>query len=150
MPLFKPLFIHHNEIVMDKDDDLNSFIPSVPSTRFRFLVIAPIFIHHNIIKKVSLSSNRNGLALQGTEYRDDSTSKRFDTHIFRNAHSMSPETPGSVVGELGGKPQLKLLDQEELDIKWNQTKQRLGEAKAGFVESYKRLEDELALAKTGL
>jgi hypothetical protein len=52
--------------------------------------------------------------------------------------------------ELGEKPQLKILDQDELDIKWNQTKQRLGEAKASFQESYKRLEDELTLVKTKL
>jgi hypothetical protein len=151
MPLFRPLFIHHNDIILDKDDDLASLIPAAPPRRLRLIYFAPIFIHNNTIKKVSPSNNRVALAVDGIAYCDNS--KVFDIQLVRNSSSANgplPKQSGGVLMELGEKPQLKILDQDELDIKWNQTKQRLGEAKASFQESYKRLEDELTLVKTKL
>jgi hypothetical protein len=152
MPLFKPLFIHHNEIFIDKNDDWKSLIPAAPRRRFRLFVITPIFIHHNTIK-VSTSNNCAGLAVEGTVYHDNNTGGVFDVHLVRSprlANDTPAKQPSGVLGELGEKPLLKELDQDELDTKWNQTRQRLGQAKASFEESYKRLEDELVLAKTEL
>jgi hypothetical protein len=140
MCLFAPHFLHHNNIRVDNEEDLVAFRPVIPSNRGRFLLLAPTFIHNNSIR---IASNKNNIA----PYFDDG---REVIDVVIDVKSVPTQNMGTITEELGEKQQIKQLDQNTVDEKWKQTREKLGVAKANFQQSYKQLEEELVLVKAEL
>lgn len=78
MFFLRPVFIHHNVILVDEVEDFDFLSPVIPQSRFRLLFAAPLFIHHNTIKKVSVANNDIHFVGEGKVYcKNKSGSSKF-------------------------------------------------------------------------
>jgi hypothetical protein len=137
--------MHHNHIRVDNEEDLVAFRPVVPSNRGRLLLVVPSFIHHNQIRVASNKANTTPVP----PYCDEDGREVIDVVIGMKSVTPPPQM-GVIIEEVGEKQQMKLIDQKNVDEKWKQTREKLGEAKANFQKSYNQLEEELVLVKAEL
>jgi hypothetical protein len=143
MCLFAPYFLHNNNIRVNSEEQLIAFRPVIiPRSRGRLITVIPSFIHDN---QIGVVSNKTDVP----PCFDDNGREIIDFVIGMKSVPTTQEM-GVITEEMGEKQQMKLLDQEEVDEKWKQTKEKLGEAKKNFQKSYNQLEEELISVKAEL